>query len=73
MHHVWSLTAVQVDAVVVTVKLVFPAGGVTFWFEGETIREGEVPACVTVTTTGVIPVTVTVMDAIRDEDELLSE
>jgi hypothetical protein len=71
VHQGISDTAFQVDAVVVTVKFVDPAGGVTFWFDGETIREGEVPACVTVTVTGVMPVTVTVRVAIRVEVDVL--
>jgi hypothetical protein len=65
VHHGASETEVQVEAVVVTVKLVVPAGGVTFWFEGERVKEGAVPAWVTVTTTGVSPTTVTVTFATR--------
>ena len=61
------------EAVVVTVKLVVPAGEVTSWFDGETINDGAVPACVTVTSTDGIPETVTVIVAIRAEVNPLSE
>ena len=49
----------------VTVKLVDPAEVVTFWFGGVTERVSGAPACVTVTTTGESPLTITVMLAIR--------
>lgn len=73
VHHGISDTAFQIEAVVVTVKLVYPAGGVTFWFEGETISEGEVPAWVTVTTTGVRPITVVVILATREVVSVFNE
>ena len=50
----------------VTVNCVVPAGAVTFWLEGVTVSVGiDVPAWVTVTTTGVSPTTVTVTLATR--------
>jgi len=66
VHHVWSLDTIQ-EELDVTVKLVVPAGDVTFWFGGTTESVGEVPAWETVTTTGVSPVTVTVILATREE------
>ena len=59
VHHDWLLTAFQAvfDA---TVKAVLPAGAVTFWVDGVTISTGVAPACVTVTTTGESPLTMTV-------------
>ena len=65
MHQVWSLTAVQVDAVVVTVKLVYPAGDVTFWFEGETKSVGAVACWVTVEVWEGSPEALTVIVATR--------
>jgi hypothetical protein len=55
----------------VTVKGVVPADEDTAWFEGVTVSVGA--ACVTVTTIGVRPVTVTVTLATRDADVLLME
>ena len=49
----------------VTVKLVVPAGVVTFWFGGVTDRVGEAPPWVTITVTGAIPETVVVILATR--------
>ena len=66
VHQVWSLATVQ-DEFEVTVKAVDPAGVAgTFWLAGVTARVGVAPACVTVTTTGLRPVTVTVMFATRE-------
>ena len=50
----------------VTVKAVEPAVADTFWLVGVTANVGVVPDCVTVTTTGDSPVTVTVTFAMRD-------
>ena len=73
VHHVWSLTTVQAEFDV-TVKGVLPAGVAgTFWFAGVTVRVGvTVPACVTVTTTGARPVTVTVTLAMRAVGRVLT-
>ena len=49
----------------VTVNEVLPAVAGTFWFDGATSSVGVAPAWVTVTTTGEIPVTVTVTFATR--------
>jgi hypothetical protein len=54
----------------VTAKLVLPAAAVTFWFGGVTVKVGATPACVTVTITGGMPDTVTVMFATRDEGKV---
>ena len=64
VHQAWSLEEIQV-VLEVTVKEVLPAAVVTFWLAGVTDRVGTTPACVTVTTIGVSPVTVTVTFAIR--------
>ena len=64
-HQVWLLDVVQ-EELEVTVKLVWPAGDAgTFWLGGVTVSVGAAPAWVTVTTTGVSPVTVVVMLATR--------
>ena len=66
VHQAWLLTTVQ-DEFDVTAKEVDPAGVAgTFWLEGVTVRVGEAPACVTVTTIGEIPDTVVVILAIRE-------
>ena len=66
VHQDWSLETVQ-EEFEVTVNAVDPAGVAgTFWFGGVTVRVGVAPACVTVTTTGVSPVTVVVMLATRE-------
>ena len=57
----------------VTLKVVTPAGEVTFWFGGVTERVGDDPACETVTTTGETPATVTVIFATRDESNVFWE
>ena len=65
VHQVWLLATVQ-DELEVTVKVVCPAGVAgTFWLGGVTVRVGVAPAWVTVTTTGVSPVTVVVILATR--------
>ena len=64
VHHVWSLVTVQL-VLDVTVKLAFPAGAATFWFGGVTVNDGAAPDWVTVTITGVRPITVVVTLAIR--------
>ncbi len=64
VHHVASLDAVQF-VLEVTLKLVFPAIEVTFWFEGVTDKVGVAPACVTARVTAATPVAETLMIAIR--------
>ena len=61
VHHVWLLVAVQAEFEV-TVKGVVPGVAVTTCVEGVTASVGA--AWVTVTTTGVTPLTVTVMLAV---------
>ena len=58
-----SLEAVQ-EELESTVKFVVPGRYPTFWFGGVTDKVGLVPFWVTVTTTGDIPFTVTVILAI---------
>ena len=65
VHHDWLLVVVQ-EAFEVTVNGVVPAGAGTFWFDGVTARVSGAAACVTVTTTGVRPLTLTVTFATRD-------
>jgi hypothetical protein len=57
-----------------TLKEVVPAPLVTFWLVGVTDNVGA-PACVTVTLTGlpVAPLAVTVMVAVREEEDVLAE
>ncbi len=62
VHQVWSLMAVH-NEFEVTVKEVLPAATPTTWFNGLTDNVGA--ACATVTTTGLKPVTVVVMFAVR--------
>jgi hypothetical protein len=71
VHHDWSLEAVQ-EEVEVTVNEVLPAGGVTGWLEGVTVRTGVRPACMTVTMIGVSPVTVIVMFATREVSKVFA-
>jgi hypothetical protein len=71
VHQVWSLVTVH-DVLDVTVKLVDPAGAVTFWFEGLTKRAGVAPNWVTVEVWGVKPVALTVMVAIRTAVDVFS-
>ena len=71
VHHDWLLAEVQ-DEFEVIVKLVVPAGGVTFWLGGLTERVGEEALWVTVTVTGEIPDTATVTLAIRCEAVVFS-
>ena len=59
MHQTASLVTVQADPVT-TLNGEVPAGEGTVWLSGVTVRVGAVPAWVTVTATGVNPVTVTV-------------
>ena len=70
VHHDWSLEAVQAEFEV-TVKGVVPATGVTACVDGVTESVGA--AWVTVTTTGVTPVTVTVMLATLEAAVLFKE
>ena len=72
VHQVWSLTTVH-EEFEVTVKFVEPAGVAgTFWLGGVTERVGVTPACVTVTMTGEIPATVTVMFATREVSKVFT-
>lgn len=71
VHQVWSLVTVH-DVLEVTVKLVDPAGAVTFWFEGLTKRVGAAPDWVTVEVWDVKPVALTVIVAIRTAVEVFS-
>lgn len=64
--HQLALLAVFQAEFDIRLKLVFPEGAVTFWFAGVTDKVGIMPDCVTVTLTGVRPITVTVTVAIRD-------
>jgi hypothetical protein len=68
-HQDWSQTTVH-DAFDVTVNEVDPAAEVTLWVGGATDRDGAAPACVTVTTMGVSPETVTVILAVLTATEL---
>ena len=63
--HQAELLVADHAVLLVTVKFVFPATALTFWFDGVTDKVGEPAACVTVTVTGVSPVTVTVTLATR--------
>jgi len=71
VHQDWLLEAVQV-VLEVTVNEVFPAAGVTGRSDGVTESVGGIPACVTITTTGVNPVTVTVIFATREETNVFA-
>ena len=72
MHHDWSETTVQL-VFEVTLNVVDPAGDAgTSWFDGVTESEGSAASCVTVTTTGGIPDTVTVILATRLYSEVFS-
>jgi hypothetical protein len=71
VHHAAALVAVQAE-LEVTLKLVLPAGALTFWLAGVTAKVGELPDCVTVTTTAVTPVPETVMFATRDVGNVLA-
>jgi hypothetical protein len=64
VHHDWLLETAHAE-LEMTVKEVVPAAAVTGWFEGVTESVGA--AWVTVTTTGVIPATVTVILATLEE------
>ena len=57
----------------VTEKIVFPAATPTFLFGGETLKVGTPAACVTVTTTGLNPATITVILAERGAMVVFSE
>ena len=48
VHQAASLTVVHAELEVM-LKLVFPAGAVTFWLAGVTASVGDPPDCVTVT------------------------
>ena len=63
VHQVWLLIAVQAQFEV-TENVVDPAGAKTFWFDGVTLNVQGAAACVTVTTIGVTPETVTVTFAV---------
>ena len=65
VHQAASLAADHAE-LEVTVKLVFPAGAVTFWLGGVTANVGAVPPCVTVIVTGVAPEAETVILATRE-------
>ena len=64
MHQPALLKVVQPE-LEVTTKLVLPEAELTFWLAGVTVSVGDPAACVTVTTTGVSPITVTVIFATR--------
>ncbi len=70
-HQDAALLASQAE-LEVTVKLVVPTGAVTFWLDGLTLNEAPAPACVTVTITGLMPITVTVILATRQLVEVFS-
>ena len=64
VHQVWSLPTVHA-VLEVTENVVEPDRDVTFRLDGVTESVGAPAACVTVTTTGVRPETVTVTLAVR--------
>jgi len=66
VHHGWSLTTVQLQPEVdITLNEVVPAPDATFWLGGVTDNEHDADAWVTVTMTGVTPLTEIVILATR--------
>ena len=72
VHHPASLITFHAEFET-TVKEVEPFEAGTFWFGGVTDKVGAAAAWVTVTTTGVIPDTVTVIFATRPIIAVFSE